>query len=154
MQAKLPKRLRAKAHRRLREIAEAETQKACEELRDRYVADLLATDQRPAAETVLPDWEAFVTFYHYPKEHWIHLRTTNPLESIFSGVRLRTNAAKRLRRRDNALYLVFKIVERLSGHWRTLNGGINLMSLVLEGETFKDGIRQRRETRQLVTTAA
>lgn len=154
VQAKLPKRLRAKAHRRLREIAEAETQKACEELRDRYVADLLAADQRPAAETVLRDWEAFVTFYHYPREHWIHLRTTNPLESIFSGVRLRTNAAKRLRRRDNALYLVFKIVERLSGHWRTLNGGINLMSLVLEGETFKDGIRQRRETRQLVTTAA
>ena len=154
VQAKLPKRLRAKAHRRLREIAEAETQKACEELRDRYVADLLAADQRPAAETVLRDWEAFVTFYHYPREHWIHLRTTNPLESIFSGVRLRTNAAKRLRRRDNALYLVFKIVERLSGHWRTLNGGINLMALVLEGETFKDGIRQRRETRQLVTTAA
>ena len=154
VQAKLPKRLRAKAHRRLREIAEAETQKACEELRDRYVADLLAADQRPAAETVLRDWEAFVTFYHYPREHWIHLRTTNPLESIFSEVRLRTNAAKRLRRRDNALYLVFKIVERLSRHWQPLNRGTNLMALVLEGETFKDGMRQRRETRQLVTTVA
>ncbi|MFC1938381.1 transposase [Chloroflexota bacterium] len=45
---------------------------------------------------VLRDWEDFVTFYHYPREHWIHLRTTNPLESVFSGVRLRTNAAKRL----------------------------------------------------------
>ena len=103
---------------------------------------------------MLRDWEKFVTFYHYPREHRIHLHTTNPLESIFSGVRLRTNAAKRVRRRDNALYLVFKIVERLSRQWRPLNGGVNLMVLVLEGYAFKDGILQRRETRQLVTTAA
>jgi len=154
VQARLPKRLRAEARCRLREMAEAETQETCEELRDRYVADLVAIDQRPAAETVLRDWEDFITFYHYPGEHWIHLRTTNPLESIFSGVRLRTNAAKRIRRRDNALYLVFKIVERLSSHWRPLNGGVNLMTLVLEGETFKDGILKRRETRELVGAMA
>jgi len=154
VQAKLPKRLRAEARRRLREMTEAETQQACEELRDRYVADLLANDQRSAAETVLRDWEDFITFYHYPREHWIHLRTTNPLESIFSGVRLRTNAAKRLRRRDNALYLVFKIVERLSRHWRPLNGGVNLMTLVLEGENFKDGILKRQKTPQLVGAMA
>jgi len=154
VQAKLPKRLRAEARWRLREMTQAETKEACEELRDRYVADLLAIDQRPAAETVLRDWEEFVTFYHYPREHWMHLRTTNPLESIFSGVRLRTNAAKRLRRRDNALYLVFKIIERLSGHWRPLNGGVNLMTLVLEGCAFKDGILQRREMRQLMGTSA
>jgi transposase-like protein len=154
VQARLPKRLRSEARRRLREMTEAETQETCEELRDRYVADLLAIDQRPAAETVLRDWEDFVTFYHYPREHWIHLRTTNPLESIFSGVRLRTNAAKRLRRRDNALYLVFKIVERLSRHWRPLNGGVNLMTLVLEGETFKDGILKRQEKRELVGAMA
>jgi transposase-like protein len=89
-------------------MAETDTQKACEQLRDRYAAHLVDADQRPAAETMLRDCEKFVTFYHYPREHLIHLRTTNPLESIFSGVRLRTNAAKRLRRRDNALYLVFK----------------------------------------------
>jgi len=163
VQAKLPKRLQAEARQRIREMAYAETQEACEELRDRYVADLFAIDQGSAAETVLRDWEDFVTFYHYPKEHWIHLRTTNPLESIFGGVRLRTDAARRLRRRDNALYLVFKIVERLSGvlsltkssHWRALNGGANLMALVLpssrEGCTFKDGILQRQEARQLAT---
>ena len=154
VQAKLPKRLRAEARRRLREMTGAETQQACEELRDRYVADLLASDQRSAAETVLRDWEDFVTFYHYPQEHWIHLRTTNPLESIFSGVRLRTNAAKRIRRRDSALYLVFKIVERLSRHWRPLNGGVNLMTLVLEGENFKDGILKRQKTPQLVGAMA
>ena len=145
VQAKLPKRCQAEARRRLREMSEAPTQKECEELRDRYVAELLAADQRAAAETVLRDWEDFVTFYHYPKEHWIHLRTTNPLESIFSGVRLRTDATRRMRRRDNALYLVFKIVQRLSRNWRALNGGANLMTLVLEGYKFKDGILQREK---------
>ncbi len=99
---------------------------------------------------MLRDWDDFVTFYHYPKEHWIHLRTTNPIESIFSGVRLRTDAARRMRRRDNALYLVFKIVERLSRNWRTLNGGANLMTLVLEGRTFRDGILQREKMAELV----
>jgi len=146
VQAKLPKRLQSEARRQLRAMAEAETQAACEALRDRYVADLRALSQGSAAETVLRDWEAFVTFYRYPKEHWVHLRTTNPLESIFSGVRLRTDAAKRMRRRDNALYLVFKITQRLSGHWRALNGGENLMSLVLGGYWFEDGLLQRRET--------
>jgi transposase-like protein len=150
VQAKLPKRLQKEARRRLREMAEAPTQKECEELRDRYAAELLAADQRAAAETVLRDWEDFVTFYHYPREHWIHLRTTNPLESVFSGVRLRTDATRGMRRRDNALYLVFKIVERLSQNWRSLNGGANLMTLVLEGYTFKDGILQRQGMPELV----
>jgi putative transposase len=149
VQAKLPKRLQKEARRRFREMAEAPTQKECEELRDRYAAELMAADQRAAAETVLRDWEDFVTFYHYPREHWIHLRTTNPLESVFSGVRLRTDATRRMRRRDNALYLVFKIVERLSQNWRSLNGGANLMTLVLEGCTFKDGMLQREKMPEL-----
>ena len=105
--------------------------------------------QRAAAETVLRDWEDFITFYHYPKEHWIHLRTTNPIESIFSGVRLRTDATRRMRRRDNALYLVFKIVKRLSQSWRSLNGGANLITLVLEGYEFKGGILQREKMPEL-----
>ncbi len=95
-----------------------------------------------------------VRFIHYPKEHWVHLRTSNPIESIFSGVRLRTDAARRVRCRNNALYLVFKMVERLSRHWRALNGGENLMALVLEGWVFQDGIRQPRETKQRVPAAA
>jgi transposase-like protein len=149
VQAKLPKRLQREARHRLREMTEAPTQKECEELRDRYAAELMAADQRAAAETVLRDWDDFVTFYHYPREHWIHLRTTNPLESVFSGVRLRTDATRRMRRRDNALYLVFKIVERLSQNWRSLNGGANLMTLVLEGCTFKDGMLQREKMPEL-----
>ena len=113
----------------------------CEQLRDAYVAELRTAGQAPAAETVLRDWADFVRFYRFPKEHWVHLRTSNPVESIFAGVRLRTDATKRMRRREAALYLVFKIMERLSGKWRALNGGENLMALVLEGCVFRDGIR-------------
>jgi transposase-like protein len=150
VQARLPKRYQAEARQRLREMYEAPTQIECEELRDRYVAELKGRDQCRAAETILRDWDDFVTFYHYPREHWTHLRTTNPIESIFSGVRLRTNAAKRMRRRDNALYLVFKIVERLGRNWRALNGGANLMTLVLGDYIFEDGILQREQVPELV----
>lgn len=154
VQAKLPKRLQPEARQRLREMSQAHSQADCEGLRDQYVAQLQAADQNPAAETVLRDWQEFVTFYRYPKEHWVHLRTSNPLESVFSGVRLRSNAAKRMGRRDTALYLVFKVVERLSQNWRGLNGGENLMSLVLDGYVFKDGIRQPKSMPQSKPTAA
>lgn len=160
LQDKLPKRLQPEARRRLHAMWEADTQAECERLRDEYVTELRALRQEPAAETLLRDWAAFVPFYHYPKEQWIHLRTSNPVESIFAGVRLRTNAAKRMRQRETALSLVFKVVERLSRTWRALNGGQNLMALVLEACVFKDGIRDglRREAPtaapQIATAAA
>ncbi len=106
------------------------------------MAELRTAGQHPAAETVLRDWEDFVTFYHFPKEHWLHLRTTNPLESVFAGVRLRTDATKRMRLRETTLYLVFKLIERLSTRWRSLNGGATLMRLVRDGDVFVDGVRQ------------
>ena len=84
----------------------------------------------------------------------MHLRTSNPIESIFSGVRLRTDATRRVRCQNNALYLVFKMVERLSGNWRPLNSGENLMVLVLAGATFRDGIRQHRGAEAPVQVAA
>ena len=84
-----------------------------------------------------------MTFYDFPREHWLHLRTSNAIESAFAGVRLRTRVAKRLQRRENALYLVFKLVERLGRNWRSLNGGQTLMTLVLAGERFTDGVFQR-----------
>lgn len=143
VQDKLPKRLQPDARRRLHAMWTADTQAECEELRDEYAAELRVRGQSRAADCLERDWADFVAFYHYPKEHWLHLRTSNPVESIFSGVRLRTNAAKRMRTREAALYLVFKVVERLSENWRALNGGVNLMALVLEGCVFRDGIRDR-----------
>lgn len=154
VQDKLPKRLQADARRRLREIAEAPTRAECEQLRDGYVADLREAGQANAAACVLRDWDDFVRFYTFPKEHWLHLRTSNPIESIFASVRLRTDAAKRLRSRENVLYLVFKLIQRLSQNWRALNGGENLLRLVLEGAAFVDGVHQPRREAPAADVAA
>jgi transposase-like protein len=151
VQDQLPKRLQAQARKELRALWEAPTRQECEERRDRYVAQLQGQGQAAAAATVLRDWDDFVTFYDFPQEHWLHLRTTNAIESVFSGVRLRTDVAKRMGRRENALYLVFKLVERLGQNWRALNGGRTVMSLVLAGKRFVDGVLQETDT---VTTAA
>jgi len=63
-----------------------------------------------------------VTFFRFPEPSWKSLRTTNPIESIFASVRLRTDAAKRLRTGASATYLVFKLVQRLSASWRRIDG--------------------------------
>ncbi len=147
VQDQLPKRLQGEARNELRALWEAPTRTECEARRDAYVAKLRAQKQEVAAATMLRDWEDFVTFYDFPQEHWLHLRTTNAIESVFAGVRLRTNVAKRMGKRENALYLVFKIVERLGQNWRALNGGRTLMTLVLEGRRFIDGVLEGDEVK-------
>lgn len=135
---KLPKRLQGKVRKQLRELAEAPTRAECESLRDKLCAHWREIGQTPAAECLERDWEDFVTYFDFPQEHWIHLRTSNPIESIFAGVRLRTNATKRMRLRENALYLVFKLVCRLSLNWRAINAP-NQLQLLLDGHRFHDG---------------
>jgi putative transposase len=143
IQDQVPKRLQAEVRTRLRELWEAESRVECERRRDLVVAWLREEGQERAAQTVLRDWDDFVSFYDFPREHWLHLRTSNAIESVFAGVRLRTRVAKRMQRRENALYLVFKVIERLGQNWRALNGGQTVMTLVLAGEVFKDGVLQR-----------
>ena len=135
---KLPKRLQPEARKKLHALAEVPSRRECERRRDALCAWLRGLHQEPAAACVERDWEDFVTLYDFPEEHWVHLRTSNPIESIFSGVRLRTNAAKRLKVRENALYLVFKLVMRLSLNWRGINAP-NQLRLLLAGHQFRDG---------------
>jgi putative transposase len=137
---RLPKRLQAETRRRLQGIWGAPTRAEATEGRDRTLAWLRGLGQADAAATLLRDWEDLVAFYDYPAEHWRHLRTSDVVESVFAGVRIRTTVAKRARVRENALHLVFKIVERLAGSWRTLNGGATIMTLLLAGARFRDGI--------------
>ena len=73
----------------------------CERLRDQFAARYRRLCPK-AVETLLRDWERMVTFYRFPKDHWIHLRTTNVVESPFSAVRLRTDAARRYKKVANA----------------------------------------------------
>ena len=152
--ARLPKSLHSQARARLREMSHAPTRAECERLRDLYVTELRAEGRGDAADTVLRDWEDFVSFYDFPIEHWVHLRTTNPLESVFSVVRLRTDAARRMKRRDSALYLVYKVVRRLGERWKPLYGGRNLMSLLMDGAQFRDGILVELPPREETARAA
>ncbi len=135
---KLPKRLWAKVRVDLRKASSCSTREECRKRLEKIAEELRKAGQGPAAETVLRDEEDFLTFYDFPQEHWVHLRTTNPIESIFAGVRLRTDVTKRQANRENALYLVFKVIGRLSDHWRKITGA-NLCQLVLEGKRFADG---------------
>jgi transposase-like protein len=135
---KLPKRLWGQVRKDLRAAATAPTREACRQQLAQIAAALHQAGQAAAAETVLRDVDDFLTFYDFPQEHWLHLRTTNPIESVFAGVRLRTNVTKRLPNVNNAVCLVYKIVQRLAQHWRKITGS-NLCGLVLAGVRFVDG---------------
>lgn len=146
---RLPSGLAPEARRRLRRIAGATSRAACEAARDETLAWFRRLGQRDAAETLLRDWDDFTRFYDYPIEHWRHLRTSNPVESIFAGVRLRTRVVGRTRRRDSALYLVFKLIDRLSLNWAPLQGAPELLRLVVEGASFEDGILAHQPSQEV-----
>ena len=143
---RLPRRLLPELRRRLRRVYEASSRGACEAARDEVLAWLRRLGYEAAAETLLRDWDDFTRFYEFPIEHWRSLRTSNPVESVFAGVRLRTNVVKRTARRDNTLYLVFKLIDRLSDNWARLYGEPELLTLVLDGARFEDGILAERAT--------
>jgi putative transposase len=79
-----------------------------------------------------------LTFFDYPAEHWLHLRTTNPIESSFSPVRARTRVTKGPGTRDTGLAMVFKLLQAAQGHWRAVNGP-HLVALVRAGARFEKG---------------
>lgn len=92
------------------------------------------------------DWERMVTFYQFPKEHWIHLRTTNIIESPFAALRLRTNAAKRYKKVENATAVIWKMMLLAERRFRKLNAPEKLNQVFL-GAGFRDGleIKQQKE---------
>src|SRR5437588_6036114 len=86
------------------------------------------------------DWDALTAFYDFPAEHWRHLRTTNPIESSFATVRLRTRVTKGAGSKSAALAMAYKLLESAQERWRRFNGH-ELVTDVLAGVTFKDGIK-------------
>ncbi len=80
-----------------------------------------------------------LAFYEYPAEHWIHLRTTNPIESTFATVRLRTKVTKGAGSRAAGLAMVFKLIESAQDRWRAVNGA-RLVPLVRAGARFERGL--------------
>lgn len=97
----LPKKAQATAAELLKARPYAEPQAECERQRDAFVRLYRRTDPK-AVDTLLRDWGRMVTFYAFPKEHWIHRRTTNIVESPLASVRLRTDASRRYKRVEGA----------------------------------------------------
>jgi transposase-like protein len=137
---KMPKSVQAKAKAMLHDIWRADTKdNACKAF-DHFVETFQV--KYPKATACLDkDRDVLLTFYHFPAEHWKHLRTTNPIESTFATVRLRTNKTKGCGSRIACLTMVFKLMQCAQKRWLSLNGA-NLIPDVIAGVPFIDGVVQ------------
>ena len=107
---KLPKRQNEQAKLLLRNIPYAESRAESERLKSVFVGWCRERTYDAAAESLERDWDRMVAFYDFPAEHWRHLRTTNVVESPFAALRLRTDAAKRFKRVDRAIAVIWKML--------------------------------------------
>jgi transposase-like protein len=128
---RLPKKAQPQAKRRLQDIAYAESRPEAEEKRDLFLAWCRKESYRVAGETLARDWDRMVTFYQFPKEHWKHLRTTNVVESPFAALRLRTDAAKRYKKVENATLVIWKMLMLAERRFRRLDAPEKLMQVYL-----------------------
>src|SRR4051794_23159438 len=138
---KMPKDVQPKAKGMLHDIYLAETRAKAEKAFDLFVATYEAKYPK-ATECLVKDRGVLLTFYDFPAEHWVHIRTTNPIESVFSTVRLRHDKTKGSGSRSACLTMVFKLMESASKGWRSLNGS-PLLAEVVKGTVFKDGVREK-----------
>jgi len=136
---KLPKGVQPKAKAMLHEIWQAETKDEAERAFALFVATFEAKYPQAVA-CLAKDRDVLLTFYDFPAEHWIHLRTTNPIESTFATVRLRHRRTKGSGSRTACLTMVFKLARAAEKRWRRLNGSA-LLPEVIRGVRFVDGIK-------------
>jgi len=137
----LPKRLHSDGKEALQAIYTAESRSmALESVRS--FADEFASFPK-ATKKVTEELDALLCFYDYPAEHWIHLRTTNPIESTFATVRLRQRVTKGAGSRQAGLAMAFKLVQAAQDRWRKVNAP-HLVALVRAGAKFIDGQLQER----------
>ena len=136
---KLPKGVQAKAKSALHEIWMAATREAAHKAFDGFL--IVYQDKYPkATECLEKDREALLAFYDFPAAHWQHIRTTNPIESTFATVRLRTNKTRGCVSRQTILSLVFQLGQSASKRWRRLRGFKHLAD-VIRGVKFENGVR-------------
>lgn len=141
---KVPKSMQPKMKSSLHEVMNAPTRKGAKKAIKTLVAEFGAKYPK-AAECLMKDEDALLTHFDFPAEHWKHLRTTNPIESTFATVRLRTRVTKGPGSRTAGLAMVFKLLLTAEKTWRKLNGH-ELVPLVRAGVKFVDGVRVERDT--------
>ena len=135
---KLPKSIQPAAKSGLREIWAA-PDRATAETAIAMFADKYAAKYEKAVACLIKDRHALLTFYDFPAEHWDHLRTSNPIESVFATVRHRTVRTKGALSQDTARLMVFKLVMTAAKTWRRLKGE-NQLPKVVQGVTFTNGV--------------
>jgi putative transposase len=134
---KMAKQVQPGAKAKLHEIWMAPTRADAEQAFDEFIA-LYEAKYPKATACLQKDRAELLTFYDFPAEHWVHLRTSNPIESTFATVRLRHRRTKGNGSRAACLAMVFKLCESAARNWRTLNG-VKLLPDVIAGIRFVDG---------------
>ncbi len=132
----MPKSVHGRAKAAIHEITEAEDKAHAEAAIEAFASEFSA--KWPKAVSKIVDEKEVFTYYDYPAEHWRHLRTTNPVESVFGPVRARTDVTKGPGSRQAGLAMIYKLMEAAEGRWRKLTGA-HLVALVRAGAEFKNG---------------
>jgi transposase-like protein len=140
----LPKSAQPAARRALAEIRDAED-RGHAEVAIRGFVETYSAKYPKAVAKIVDDHEALLAFYDFPAEHWIHLKTTNPIESTFATVRLRTKVTKGPGSRAAGLAMAYKLLDAAQQRWRAVNGP-HLVALVRAGATFHKGQLVERPT--------
>lgn len=136
----LPEKAQPSAKTMLHQIWMASTRQDAEDAFEAFLETYQAKYPK-AAECLAKDRDRLLAFYDFPAEHWRHIRTTNPIESTFATVRLRTDKTKGCGTRMATLAMVFKLAQSAAAHWRRLNGS-TLLREVLHGVRFVNGIKE------------
>jgi putative transposase len=148
----LPKSAQPAARSALAEIRDAEDKDHAETALDQFVKDYEAKWPK-ATEKMVKDRDTLLAFFDFPAEHWIHLKTTNPIESTFATVRLRTKVTKGPGSRAAGLAMAYKLIEQAQTRWRMVNAP-HLVALVRAGVKFEKGVMVERSDVQNEEVAA
>jgi transposase-like protein len=142
--AALPKSAHPAATRAMQDIFNAEDGDHARVAAKAFQIDY-GTKFPKAAAKITDDLDVLLEFYNYPAEHWVHLRTTNPIESTFATVRHRSKVTKGPGSRAAGLAMAFKLIEAAQSRWRAVNAP-HLVALVRAGATFRHGKLVERPT--------
>ena len=135
---KLPKSLQSKAKKMLHEIWMAPGREEAEKSFDQFI-EVYGAKYPKAVECLKKDREILLSFYDFPAEHWRHIRTTNPIESTFATVRLRTDKVRSCFSSQTVVTMAFQLCRCAAKRWQKING-VNQLLKIMEGKKFIDGI--------------
>jgi len=138
---KLPRSVQPYAKKMIHEMYLSPTKEKALIACRRFLAEYEAKYPK-ATECLRKDEDVLFTFYDFPAEHWMHNRTTNPIESAFATVRHRTRQTKGCGSRQATLMMIFKLAKQAESHWRKLNSA-SLLAHVIRGVIFTDGVMEK-----------